>query len=154
MRGLRIVKILLCTSWEIFSLKVLSNISKFNRTWQFKKRKLKTNSIHFPFDFTRTTLFPQPFDNSLSSRRLGLRSFFLGSNLLLHFDVTLNGTKSRTSRQFIFRNGQQTRCYTCTGSKIRYWYDISGNLGLGVVLRQNVLYCESLCDVCANFCRW
>ena len=57
---------------------------------------------------------------SRSGRRQGLWSFFLGPNLKLHFDVTLNGTKSRTSRQFLFRNCQQTRRYPRTGPRIPY----------------------------------
>ena len=137
------VKTSLCTSWEISYLKVFSlNAS----------RNVTANYIHFSFNFTRTTLFSQSFVCSRSGRRLGLRSFFLCPNILLHSDVSPNGIKSKTSCKIVFRSCRKTRCYPYIGPRVRCWYVITGTVA-SVMLRQNFLYCECLVDDSANLFR-
>ena len=133
-----LVKTSLCTSWEISSLKVYNfSVSALYASRQIEGTVIQTNCcIHFSFYSARTTLFPQPLDYSRSGRRLGLWSVFLGPNLLLHFDVTPNGTESKTYRQFFFPSCRQTRPYSRSRTRIRCRCNITGTYCVtGLMLR-------------------
>ena len=140
------VKTSLYTSWEISSLKVFS---LYATVLDNLKEMLQITGIHFPFYSARTTLFSQPVDCSRSGGSLGLRSFFLGPNLLLHFNITLNGTKSETSSQlFLFWSCRQTRGYPHIRPRVRCWYIIVGILWL---MYLNQYFESKVEDVSANF---
>ena len=115
-------------------------------------RQCKGNEfIYFPFEFVRTTLFPQPLGCSRSSRCLVLHMLFPGSDLLLHFDITPDVTKSKIPRQFLFRSCRHTRRYPHTGPRVRCWYNITGIGSVCDAASKFLLWCEPFSVDIANF---